>query len=89
MKEVANEEKISLVTVNLKTCYHKSCIAKYLHAFITRRQKTVCMKILKILANLEDHKSKKGSCLLKFYEGCQSIFSWKNPFKMPVNKKHK
>ena len=28
--------------------------------FITRKQKTVSMKILKILANLEDHKSKQG-----------------------------
>ena len=52
MKVIANEEIISLVTVKLKNSYQKSCIAKYLHLY-TRKQKTVCMKIFKILANLE------------------------------------
>ena len=41
----------------LKLCYRRS----------------VCMKIFIILANLEDHKSKQISCLLKFYERCRPM----------------
>ena len=49
MKEVANEDKISLVTVKLS--------ANINHVLQNiSMQKTVCMNFLKILANLEDHK---------------------------------
>ena len=39
----------------LKLCYHKACKSNYLHAFYNKKTKTSCMKMLKVLANLEVH----------------------------------